>query len=216
MPGDDLTPSEAAILFVLMAEAREVPNAELRKRYGVDVRKSYRDKLNRLGFVDSRREGNTFLHQLADKGWVRVQEDLNFQSSQGRILGGALTALQVNLRDRVMGRSDYRTFGEMFALTDVRAGTAQPGQQRTLDLRIRQAYAALAAEPGAWVSLTRLRPFFGDVDTADLDEALRELEREPDVDIVPESNQKVLTPADVAAALRLGGQDKHLLAIGVG
>ncbi|WP_420116825.1 hypothetical protein [Micromonospora sp.] len=216
MPGDDLTPSESAILVVLMAEAREVPNTELRKRYGVDVRKSYRDKLNRLGYLDSRREGNTFLHQLADQGWVRVQEDLNFQSAQGRILGGALTALQVNLRDRVMARSDYRTFGEMFALTDLRAGTPQPDLRRALGLRVRHAYAALTAEPGAWVSLTRLRPFFADVDPADLDEALRDLEREPDVDIVPESNQKALTTADVAAALRLGGQDKHLLAIGVG
>ncbi|MGX4652772.1 hypothetical protein ACWCHM_03695 [Micromonospora sp. SCSIO 07396] len=216
MPGDDLTPSEAAILFVLMAEAREVLNTELKERYGVDVRKDYRDKLNRLGYIDSHPKGRTFQHQLADEGWVRVQEDLNFQSSVGRILGGALTALQVNLRDRVMARSDYRTFGEMFALTDVRAGTPQPDQRRTLALRVRHAYAALAAEPGAWVSLTRLRPFFGDVSTADLDEALRDLEREPDVDIVPEENQKLLTSADVAAALRLGGQDKHLLAIGVG
>ncbi|WP_328343968.1 hypothetical protein [Micromonospora sp. NBC_00421] len=216
MPGDDLTPSEAAILIVLMAEAREVPNTDLKKRYGVDVRKSYRDKLNRLGYLDSRREGNTFLHQLGDKGWIRVQADLNFQSSVGRILGGALTALQVNLRDRVMGRSDYQSFGEMFALTDVRAAAPRSDRRGVLRTRIRQAYAALAAEPGAWVSLTRLRPFFGDVGTADLDEALRELEREPDVDIVPEENQKQLTPQDVAAALRLGGQDKHLLAIGVG
>ncbi|MFI9642483.1 hypothetical protein ACIG87_20900 [Micromonospora sp. NPDC051925] len=216
MPGDDLTPSEGAILVVLMAEAREVPNTELRKRYGVDVRKSYRDKLNRLGYVESRREGNTFLHQLADKGWVRVQDDLNFQSSVGRILGGALTALQVNLRDRVMARSDYQSFGEMFALTDLRATASRADLPGVLRMRIRQAYAALAAEPGAWVSLTRLRPFFGDVGTADLDEALRQLEREADVAIVPESNQKMLTPEDVAAALRLGGQDKHLLAIGVG
>ncbi|MEU7617343.1 hypothetical protein AB0M91_19830 [Micromonospora rifamycinica] len=216
MSGDDLTPSEGAILLVLMAEAREVPNTELKKRYGVDIRKSYRDKLNRLGYVDSRREGNTFLHQLADKGWIRVQENLNFQSSVGRTLGGALTALQVNLRDRVMGRSDYQSFGEMFALTDVRAAAPRADGRGVLRARIRQAYDALAAEPGAWVSLTRLRPFFGDVDPADLDEALRDLEREPDVDIVPESNQKQLTPDDVAAALRLGGQDKHLLAMGVG
>ena len=196
MPGDDLTPSEAAILFVLMAEAREVSNTELRKRYGVDVRKSYRDKLNRLGLVDSRREGNTFLHQLADKGWVRVQEDLNFQSSQGRILGGALTALQVNLRDRVMGRSDYRTFGEMFALTDVRAGAAQPGRPaRPYDLRIRQGYAALAAEPGAWVSLTR-RLLRATCRRTRWTGRSRDGAAGQDVNLVPSRTRRPLTPAD--------------------
>jgi hypothetical protein len=41
------------------------------------------------------------------------------------------------------------------------------------------------------------------------------LEREPDVNIVPESNQKALTDAERTAAVRIGGQDKHFLAIGV-
>jgi hypothetical protein len=80
---------------------------------------------------------------------------------------------------------------------------------------VRNAYAALAAEPGAWVALARLRPFFGDVPRADLDEALRRLNRAADVNIVPESNQKILTAVDIAAAIEIGGQDKHLLAIGV-
>jgi hypothetical protein len=84
-----------------------------------------------------------------------------------------------------------------------------------LDVRLRNAYAALAAEPGAWVALSRLRPFFGDVPKTDVDEALLRLSRAADVNLVPENNQKVLTDADQAAALYVGGQDKHLLAIGV-
>ncbi|MFJ6199329.1 hypothetical protein [Micromonospora sp. NPDC092111] len=215
MPGDNLTPSESAILVVLMAEAREITNTELRESYHVDVRKEYRDKLNRLGYVESRRIGRTYLHQLADGGWVRVQSDLDFDARGARAIGGALVALHRNLRDRIMARSDYRSFGEMFASTEMRTPAPQADQQRSLARRIRVTYAALATEPGTWVSLTRLRPFFGDVSTADLDEALRQLEREADVDIAPESNQKMLTPDDLVAALRLGGQDKHLLAIGV-
>ena len=39
-----------------------------------------------------------------------------------------------------------------------------------VEARIRAAYRELAAEPGAWVSLTRLRPLLGDVHEADVDE----------------------------------------------
>lgn len=213
---DDLTPSESAILIVLMAEAREVLNTELKERYRIDVYKNYRDKLNHLRLVASRKSGNTWAHQLDDRGWVRVQSDLNFDSPRARALGGALLALQVNLRDRVLSRGDFHSFGELFSLTDMRAvSSSAPDAEAVLRVRIRNAYAALASEPGAWVSMSRLRPFFGDVPASDLDEALRKLQREPDVNIAPESNQKMLTAADVEAALHIGGQDKHLLAIGV-
>lgn len=212
---DDLTPSESAILIVLMAEAREILNTELKERYRIDVYKNYRDKLNRLRLVASRKSGNTWAHQLDDRGWVRVQSDLNFDSPRARALGGALAALQVNLRERVLTRGDYRSFSELFSQADIRVSSSAPNAEAILLLRIRNAYAALASEPGAWVSMTRLRRFFGDVPVSELDEALRKLHREPDVNIAPESNQKMLTAADVEAALHVGGQDKHLLAIGV-
>lgn len=212
---DDLTPSESAILIVLMAEAREILNTELKERYRIDVYKNYRDKLNRLRLVASRKSGNTWAHQLDDRGWVRVQSDLNFDSPRARALGGALVALQVNLRDRVLTRGDYSSFSELFSQSDIRVSSSAPDAEANLRVRIRNAYAALASEPGAWVSMTRLRPFFGDVPVSELDDALRKLHREPDVNIAPESNQKMLTAADVEAALHVGGQDKHLLAIGV-
>jgi hypothetical protein len=212
---DDLTPSESAILIVLMAEAREILNTELKERYRIDVYKNYRDKLNRLRLIASRKNGNTWAHQLDDRGWVRVQSDLNFDSPRARALGGALLALQINLRDRVLSRGDFHSFGELFSQTDMRVSPSAPDAEAILQMRIRNAYGALTSEPGAWVSITRLRPFFGDVPASDLDEALRKLQREPDVNVAPESNQKMLTAADVEAALHIGGQDKHLLAIGV-
>ncbi|WFF08035.1 hypothetical protein O7622_05530 [Micromonospora sp. WMMD1076] len=213
MAGDDLTASESAILVVLMAEAREVLNTELRDRYGLDVRKPQRDKLTRLHYVASRKSGSTYALQLDDKGWVRMQSDLDFTLRGASALGAALTALQAHLRDRVLARSGCATLAELFALTDVRAPAAEPAGP--LEARVVAAYRALADEPGAWVSLRRLRPFFADVPRDDLDEALRRLSRSEGVTIAPESNQKTLTEADVAAALRLGGQENHLLAIGV-
>jgi len=207
---DELTPSESAILIVLMAEAREILNSELTTRFKLDIRKESRDKLNRLGLVASRKEGRSYLHALDDKGWVRVQQELNFDSPRARALGAALSALHGNLRERVLPRTGYRNLGEMFT----HAGDAPAGGD-DLEKRIRDAYSSLADEPGAWVSLARLRSLFADVRRGDLDEALAQLTAAPDVNIVPESNQKTLTAADRAAAVHLGGQEKHLLAIGV-
>ncbi|MFI7076507.1 hypothetical protein ACIBO1_04330 [Micromonospora sp. NPDC049903] len=230
MAGDDLTASESAILVVLMAEAREVLNTELRQRYGLDVRKPQRDKLTRLHYVASRKSGSTYALQLDDKGWVRVQTELDFTLRGASALGAALTALHGNLRDRVLERSGCATLTELFALSDVRAPAPTPSSEPVgsaptpagpaepvgpLRARVVSAYRALAAESGAWVSLRRLRPFFADVHRDDLDDALRRLIREEGVTLVPESNQKTLTEADIAAALRVGGQDNHLLAIGV-
>lgn len=215
MAGDKLTPSENATLIVLMAEAREVLNTELGERYGLDVRKESRDKFARLRYVSSRKSGRTFALQLDDQGWVQAQTEMDFRSRGATAQGAALTALLAGLRDRVLERSGCKSFAELFALTDLRGTVPAPDQERILRTRLVGAYTALAAEPGGWVSLTRLRPFFADVPAAAVDEALRRLAREPGVNVVPESNQKMLTDADVAAALHLGGQDKHLLAIGV-
>ena len=215
MADDKLTASENATLIVLMAEAREVLNTELREMYGLDVRKPSRDKFARSRLVSSRKSGRTFALQLDDEGWVRVQNELAFRSAGATAHAAALTALLASLRDRVLERSGCKSYAELFALNDVRGPVSAPDQEQILRTRLVNAYSALAAEPGEWVSLTRLRPFFGDVPTAAVDEALRKLSREPGVNIVPGSNQKMLTDADAAAALHLGGQDKHLLAIGV-
>jgi hypothetical protein len=208
---DDLTPSDNAILITLMAEARAMLNTDLIERYGINVVKSRREKLNRLRLVRSEQSGRTYLHELDDKGWVRVQDYLDVSSPRARAVGGALSALHANLLERVMARSGYRSLGEMFSRTDI---TPQE-RPSNLEVRLRNAYAALATEPGAWVALARLRPFFADVDRADADEALLRLSRASDVNLVPENNQKTLTDVDRAASIRVGGQDKHLLAIGV-
>ncbi|MEU8242058.1 hypothetical protein AB0C07_27715 [Actinoplanes missouriensis] len=215
MAGDELTPSENAILIVLMAEAREVLNTELRETYGLDVRKPARDKLGRKGYAVSRKSGRTFALELGDKGWVHVQEQLNFRSNGATAQAAALSALLTGLRSRVLERSGCTSFAELFARTDVRGLASPPDQDQVLRTRIVNAYDALTDEPGGWVSLTRLRRFFGDVPRAGLDEALRRVSREPGVTLAPQSNQKVLTDADHAAALHIGGQDKHVLSIGV-
>ena len=192
MANDNLTPSDGAILIALMAEARPMLNTELRAIYGINVDKERREKLNRLGLVDSDKSGRTHVHVLDDKGWARVHEDLDVSSPKARAIGGALAALHLNLRDRVLPRTRYHNLSEMFSRSDI----APPEPPTKLEVRLRNAYAALAAEPRAYVALARLRPFFADVPRFEVDAALRRLSQAPDVDMVPENNQKSLTSAD--------------------
>lgn len=97
-----------------------------------------------------------------------------------------------------------------------RAGTAEPGPVATGDVeaRIRSAYAQLAREPGSWVALADVRSRLDGVPRAEVDRVLRRMNRLPDVNLVPESNQKTLSAQDRAAAVNIGDQDKHLLSIG--
>ncbi|MFE5565932.1 hypothetical protein ACFQ68_13180 [Amycolatopsis japonica] len=77
---------------------------------------------------------------------------------------------------------------------------------------VRDTIADLAPQPGGWVSLRRLRAALPAVPRETMDAVLREIDRHYGV-IAPEDNQKVLTDADRAAAIRIGGQDKHLVAL---
>ena len=83
-------------------------------------------------------------------------------------------------------------------------------------LAILDAYAALPQSGSVgWVQLTELRRRL-EADghsRQDVDEALKLLNRTPAVHIAPESNQKTLTAEERAAAVSIGNQAKHLIAI---
>lgn len=64
-----------------------------------------------------------------------------------------------------------------------------------------------------WVELASLRKEMEHegIPKSDVDKALKELSVTPGVTVVPESNQKALTPEQVAAAVTIGNQQKHLI-----
>jgi len=78
---------------------------------------------------------------------------------------------------------------------------------------IRAAYRKHGKD-GDYVGLAEIRAELGTkYNRADVDAALKRLAVEPEsgANIVPQSNQKALTPADHAAALHIGGQDRHFI-----
>ncbi|MFC4062830.1 hypothetical protein ACFOWE_31450 [Planomonospora corallina] len=246
MFSEKLSFADVSILVVLMVEAGEVSNPVLRDRYGLTLTGPQRLRLNELKLVESRRHGQSFVHELTDRGWARVAEEIRAGVGVPSRAGRAVAqALLLGVR-RLMERTGQRP-GDLFLphgdpAADA-SGTSRTGVSRTgasdtsgtdtsgtgvsrtgasgtgvpvedLEARIRAAYAALAPEPGAWVSLTRLRPLLGDAAKQEVDAALVRMNGLPDVNIVPESNGKILTPQDLAAAVVIGDQEKHLLWIG--
>lgn len=78
---------------------------------------------------------------------------------------------------------------------------------------IEAAYGELAAGPGAFVGLRELRESLAGAPRARVDAALAELYAGQRINLVPRSNQAALTAADREAALRVGGEHKHLISI---
>jgi hypothetical protein len=210
MTDPQLTLPERSALLALMTLTREVSNAGLADELGITIEKKSRDRLVELGYIRAWQTGRyrAWMHELTDEGWRRGGEELGSPAPKG---APKATRLQYGLTRRVaafMARSDLRV-ADIFALDD------EPTVPHvdTAD-RIRAAYAALAAAPGSWVSLTRLRHAVADIPRADLDAALLRLVLEREVRLNPEFDQKTLTAADRAAALRMGGTDVHLISIG--
>jgi hypothetical protein len=212
MSDESLTGRERAVLFALMAVASEISNPELRARTGLDLTGPSRLKLNDLKLVESRTLGRSLAHELTDRGWARcraiMSEPLPGRTDSG---GKAMHAVFEGL-DRFLRRANLQ-LADVFTVLPNDPDAYQPGEVIDVDARIRAAYAALTPEPGAWVRLAHLRRHLEEIVQADLDAALGRLNRASDVVIAPDSDQRRLTPEDRAAALRIGGEDKHLLMI---
>lgn len=196
----DLTGTERAVLLVLMAQSRPVPNPALAE-LGPALDRPGRDKLNRLGLIESERTGGRYVHELTDRGW-RVCRDLVSAPPPARSTGPAKALYTV------LGAVSRYLDGADLSLADVFGA----GAEQTTEDRIRSAYDRLAPRPGGWVSLTRLRAELDD-SRADVDTALVTLHRVPGVSVIPQEDQKVLTDEDRAAAVVIGDRPKHLIAI---
>jgi hypothetical protein len=106
---------------------------------------------------------------------------------------------------------------EFFGPHPVRRTAGQPSpapvDSAEIESAIRKAYSGLAEHNGDWVGLAPLRARLGAFDRTDVDEALRGLAMQHGVHVIPVANLKSLTQEDREAALWLGGEDNHAIAI---
>jgi hypothetical protein len=204
---DRLGHKQTAAMFTLMALAREVSNPELRTIVGFALDGKDRRELNDLQFVASRMKGRCFVHELTDRGWVWCADELTAKTPPPphTSLGAALYALLGSL-DGYLRRENLRLANVFAPYVTLTAAE--------IEKRIRTAYDKLAQSPRDWVGLVDLRPMLGDAPTHDVNVVLKELSRTGQAHLAPEDNRKALTAADHEAAIRIGGEDSHLLSIG--
>ncbi|WP_433318715.1 hypothetical protein ACQP0U_12805 [Micromonospora sp. CA-269861] len=221
-----LTPNQINALVVLMVEARRLSNVELRELAGFTLTGQDNKKLVDLGLVDTDRTHRPFAHELTEEGW-RVARQLHTATppKQGGSTTRSLFVVLSNLH-RSLDRLRV-SHGDFFKQTGATAPAASAPPQEApatpaaapvsaaeVEALVRSAYRDLATAPGAWVGLADVRDRLADTDRAALDAALRAMVGREDVRIIPVANTKSLTARDRAAAVRIGNEDNHALAIG--
>ena len=96
-------------------------------------------------------------------------------------------------------------------LPDAKA-TTKPDKPLSTEQSIGAAYKALSSKPGRFVRMTELRPLIGGSDREHVDSTLMSMLRAGDIHLSPDSDRRGLTDADHKAAIRVGREDKHLIA----
>jgi hypothetical protein len=196
-----LTPTQIQALVVLMAEARDLTNTEMKDIAGFALTGESAARLVKLGLVQTDRTHRPYSHSLTDAGWRHARElHLAPPPKAGGSAARTLFALLANL-GRGLERQQV-SHAEFFKRA---SGTS--------DVAVRAAYERIATAPGAWVALSDLRTALAGVDRDALDDTLRTMARQPGVRIIPIADTKNVRPVDRTAALRIGGQDNHAIAI---
>jgi hypothetical protein len=208
MQSDELSVKERAAMFALLAEARELSNPELEERVGFRLDGKNRRTLNDLKLVNSRKPGRAYLHELSEKGWRWCAEELSTGPGPGA--ENAERALYAILAG--LGRYLENT-GQILADIFRPSQGVEPQKDIDAEILIVAGYRALATEPGEFVKLSILRLRLADVPQAQVEAALDKMYQEQRINLVPQSNQHVLSEADRESAIRIGAEDKHLISI---
>lgn len=194
--------AERATLILLTLHG-ELPNPRLRNDYGVDLGPTGRERLNKDGLISTRSENRSYVHTITKAGVAWCEQEL--------------TTIEAPQRSGPVPRAGFEALRRMatyfqrqgISLADV-LHTADGDGLETL---IRKAYDELSARPQDWVRLAKLRPKLNGADKEEVDKVLKEMTKTGLVHLAPDSNRKVLTEADHAAAIKIGSENKHLLAI---
>jgi hypothetical protein len=213
----DLSAKERAVLLALMAGAREMTNPELEQHAGFRLDGMERRKLNDLKLVDSRKLGRAFTHELTDAGWHWCTTELTASPPEkATSMEGALYAILGGIARHLDDTG--QSLADIFRWRPTEADAAESHgiDGQSIDDLIKTAYRSLAAEPAEFVKIRELRAKLPDIPRAELDSALERMYRAQQVNLVPQSNQQALTNADRDAALRIGGEAKHMISVSRG
>ncbi|ASW56193.1 hypothetical protein [Plantactinospora sp. KBS50] len=236
MPEKELTLVDRCILITLMIKATPLPQTYFTNVAGIGLKAEHRRRLESGELIEVTKDPRITL-ALTDAGWERAAAELRAEPPKGAGTPGGTLYVLLEFVGRLIDHTGL-SVDDLFRLQIRGAGlapapdaqpgaAAQPGAgsqpsppaeppaggQVDPATLVRQAYRGLATAPGDYIMLADLRSALDRLSRAEVDAALVRLNRDRDVHLVPESNQKVLRPEERAAAVRIGNQDKHLIAI---
>ncbi|MBN6033351.1 hypothetical protein [Amycolatopsis sp. 195334CR] len=206
---DRLGHKQTAAMFTLMVLAREVSNPELDTVVGFTLTGEVRRQLNDLGYVTSRKAGRSYSHELTDSGWNWCEREMGVKTPPPNSRSNLINGLYV-----LLGGIDEYLRRQGLRLNHLFTPEAVPAEDDT-ERRIQEAYRQLAGSTREWVGLADLRKKLGGATREKVDAVLKDLSGRGRLHLAPESNRKALTAADHEAAIRVGGDDNHLLKIEV-
>jgi hypothetical protein len=209
----ELSSVDYAFLAILKAEGREISNTEMDALYRVRLVSRPFERLVAAGYVASDTKRRPYRHAITSAGVkvlaaeLQLDDDHVDKGEKRSVREQQLWAGLVALQRMLTGPKDP------FVAPPV-TGPDEPPPPADLDGRIRAAYRKLVSAPGGWVSLSALRPALADVPRAELDGALKQLLRAGDVRLEPDPLEHRLSTQERDAAVHVGGEYRHKLAIG--
>jgi hypothetical protein len=215
MPQDELSARDRAVLIALLSQGRKVSNPELKQLIGFSLDGEARRRLNDAKLVESDKQGRAYVHELSDYGWRWCGEHLASRGHPRETSLERAHRIFFGVFARYMNAAGL-SLANVVTLSQAPCPAGRHERNATMDLptRVEDACLALAAHRGAFVKLRELRLCFTDVPRADLDAVLTAMYAGQRANLVPQSNQQALTAADREAAVRVGGEYKHLISIG--
>jgi hypothetical protein len=191
----------------------------LYERFRVKVAKAGRDALIPAGLINVELRKGTNYHELTAKGRERARALLTEpapEGAKGSVADVRLLYAIGKLLDRVI--RDYGLDDEKVFHPDANgpAPLPKPRLEPAVDIeeKVLAVYHNLAKRHGGLVSLVRLRDQLPGIDRETLDKTLKAMDRSRVIQLEPEPNQKALPPEAREAAVKIGGEDKHLITIG--
>lgn len=199
-----LTQIEIDALLALMTCRGEITNPDLDKRYGFRITGKLRTALEKGGYIVAHPHGQTFLLELTEEGWRRCREEFASEVDPDDRRSTRIHCGVMHVWDSYLTRNRLQ-------LADL-LPDADPDQPLSAGLLF-DVYSQLTPKIGAWVGLASLRGELPGFSKTEVDELLLRLFLERDIQLIPEENQKSLTHADHKAAIRIGREDRHLVAM---
>ncbi len=207
-----------------MAENAELCNADIAEKYAPGLKLSGKPRTqlaDDLKFIECRKgPKNAFYFSLLDEGWRWCREELARTAPPAAGSGGEALYAVLGGLNRFLDRTGYslaQVFGGLSIVVDdqpTEGASTVPPTADEIEQAIRRAYRELADPAGAWIGLADIRDKLGDIPKPQVDGVLKLMTRMPGVQIEEQTNQKELEARDRVAAVKIGGRDQHLLAIG--